>query len=173
MKQYLKQEVLNSDKLNYINVIKLLILNINLRFLFLLRLQFWLKSKGLTYIANCIKRKLVLNYGCFISSESRIGIGIKFPHPNGIVIGGNTIIGENCTIFQQVTFGGKILGDSKKGAYPQIASNVVIYSGAKLIGNIKIGNNVIIGANSVVNKDIPDYAVVGGVPGKIIKYITN
>lgn len=72
-------------------------------------------------------------------------------------------MGENCCINQQVTVG------AGKDGTPSIGSNVRIYSGAKIFGNITIGDDVIIGANTVVNKDIPSHSVVVGVPGKIIK----
>lgn len=73
--------------------------------------------------------------------------------------------GKNCKIFQQVTIGYN--GDEQ----PIIGDNVVVCCGAKIIGGVKVGNNVIIGANAVVCKDIPDNVVVAGVPAKIIKYI--
>jgi serine O-acetyltransferase len=65
----------------------------------------------------------------------------------------------------------KIIGDAKAGNYPKIKDNVVIFAGAKLIGNINVGEHSIIGANSVVNKNVPSNSVVAGVPAKIIKNI--
>ena len=91
-------------------------------------------------------------------------MGIQFPHPNGIVIGDSTIIGNNCIIYQQVTLGGRSIGDAQKGNYPSVGNNVVIFAGAKIIGGINIGDNVIVGANSVVNKDMPADSIVAGVP---------
>jgi serine O-acetyltransferase len=80
---------------------------------------------------------------------------------------------ENCTIYHQVTFGGKVIGDAQKGNYPIIGNNVTIFAGAKLIGNVRIGDNAIIGANSVVNKDVPENSVVAGVPAKVIKKLRH
>lgn len=77
-------------------------------------------------------------------------------------------IGENCNIGQGVTIG--IAGRGEKKGVPQIGNKVYIAPGAKIIGKIIIGNNVMIGANSVVTKDVPDNAVVAGVPAKIISY---
>lgn len=87
-----------------------------------------------------------------------------FSHFSGIVIG-CTCIGDNLTIFQGCTIGA-VLG---KGA-PILGKNVVMYAGAKIVGNVKIGNNVVVGANAVVVKDVPDNAVVVGVPAKIVSY---
>lgn len=75
-------------------------------------------------------------------------------------------IGDNCTIFQGVTTGQSF--SVKTLGLPIIGDNVVILAGAKVISNIKIGNNVVVAANSVVTKDVPDNFVVGGIPAKII-----
>ncbi len=76
----------------------------------------------------------------------------------GIVISGNASIGENCTIFHQVTIGVDEITDP--GAAPVIGNNVIIGAGAKIIGGITIGDHVKIGANAVVTKDVPDGATV-------------
>lgn len=73
-----------------------------------------------------------------------------------------TIIGKNCLIFQGVTIG---VGTS---GIPRIGDNVILSSGAKIIGGITIGNNVTIGANAVVTKDIPDNSIAVGIPAKVI-----
>lgn len=86
--------------------------------------------------------------------SKKIGGGLRIPHLNGIYIHGNATLGENCTILQQVTIGSnehKI--DYKKA--PQIGNRVYIGAGAKIIGNITIGDDVRIGANAVVTKDVP------------------
>jgi len=72
-------------------------------------------------------------------------------------------LGENCTVFQNVTIG------YNNGDKPTIGNNVIIYAGAVVIGGIRIGDNVIVGANSVVTKDVPSNCVVAGNPAKIIK----
>jgi len=78
------------------------------------------------------------------------------------------VIGKNCNISHQVTLGIANRGTHK--GVPIIGDNVYIGPGAKIIGDINIGNNVAIGANCVVTKDVPDNAVVVGVPGKVISY---
>ena len=88
----------------------------------------------------------------------------------GVVIHSKSGIGECCTIGQQVTIGG---GNSKYPGLPKIGNNVYIAKGAIVFGGITVGNNVTIGANAVVNKPIPDNAVVAGVPAEIIRLKNN
>lgn len=92
-----------------------------------------------------------LNYGAKFLSIPNLP-----HHLNGIIISHNAVIGENCTIFHQVTIG----SNGKDDFAPKIGNNVLIGAGAKIIGNVKIGNNVRIGANSVVTKDVPDNKTV-------------
>lgn len=82
----------------------------------------------------------------------------------GIVIGETTTIGDNCTIYHNSTLGGT--GKDKYKRHPDLGNNVIVGSGAKVLGPIKIGNNVKIGANSVVLKNIPDNVTVVGIPRK-------
>ena len=82
------------------------------------------------------------------------------------MIGETTIIGNNVTIYHGVTLGGTSLDKVKR--HPTVMDNVMIGSGAKILGNITIGSNTKIGANAVVTTDIPDDSVVVGVPGKCI-----
>jgi len=106
--------------------------------------------------------KFIYNYYLFThGSAIPFSTDIKgvptFPHGiKQIVITKDTIIGENCVIFQQVTIAGDFLPHSENFGSPVIGDNCYIYPGAKIIGNVLIGNNVIIGANVVVNQDIPD-----------------
>lgn len=95
-----------------------------------------------------------------------IGKGTKFGYGGmGVVIHSKTTIGRYCTICQQVTIGG---GNSKYPGLPVIGDNVYIAKGAIVFGGVKIGNNVTIGANAVVNTDIPDNATAAGVPAKVL-----
>ncbi len=98
--------------------------------------------------------------------------GIHFPHLFGIVVARPSTIGDNCWIYPNVTIGAKTLdtGDGKtKEHYPTIGENTVIYAGAVIVGSVKIGKNVTIGANSVVINDVPDNAIAVGIPAKVIK----
>jgi len=107
-------------------------------------------------------KKLSIKYGMVISLKAEIGKNFWIEHFNGVVIGRYSVIGDNCTVYQQVTIG------QSGGHSPVIGKNVTIYAGAKVVGNIKVGDNVIIGANAVVVKDLPDNCTAAGVPAKII-----
>lgn len=86
---------------------------------------------------------------------------LNFPHGiSGIFISGDAVIGDNCTIYQQVTIGSNMLIDSKGLGSPIIGNNVLIGAGAKIIGNVHVGNNCRIGANAVITKNIPAHSVV-------------
>lgn len=105
--------------------------------------------------------------GIEIHPGARIGKGLFIDHGMGVVIGETSIIGDNVTLFQGVTLGGT--GKEKGKRHPTIGDNVVIGSGAKVLGNITIGANSYIGANAVVVKDVPPNSTVVGVPGRITK----
>ncbi len=96
--------------------------------------------------------------------------GLVFPHPYGVIIHSETVIGENTVVMQQVTMGGKNLIDSI-GA-PTLGNHCYVGAGAKILGTVKVGNHVTIGANTVVTKDIPDGCVVVGVNQILKKKIT-
>ena len=111
-----------------------------------------------------IHRHHEIKYGIQVSFSNDIGGGLCFSHFSGIVIGCKKI-GDNLSVFQGCTIGA-VVG---KGV-PVLGNDVVMYAGAKIVGDVKIGNNVVVGANAVVVKDVPDNAVVVGVPAKIVSY---
>jgi serine O-acetyltransferase len=105
--------------------------------------------------------------GIEIHPGAKIGKGLFIDHGMGVVIGETSVIGDNVTIFQGVTLGGT--GKERGKRHPTIGNNVVIGTGAKILGDIKVGENVHIGANAVVIRDIPENSTVVGVPGRIAK----
>lgn len=111
-------------------------------------------------------RQLEFRFGISISYKTRIGSGFYIGHFGGIIVNSNVVIGKNCNISHLVTLGVSNRG-TRKGV-PTIGDNVYIGPGAKIIGNIIVGNHAAIGTNCVVTKDVPDNAVVVGVPGKVI-----
>ncbi|WP_248305088.1 serine O-acetyltransferase [Devosia sp. 1566] len=95
-----------------------------------------------------------------------IGQGIMLDHGTGLVIGETAVIGDNVSMLQNVTLGGT--GKSDQDRHPKIGNGVLIGAGAKVLGNIKIGDCSRIGAGSVVLKEVPPRVTVAGVPAKII-----
>jgi serine O-acetyltransferase len=134
------------------------------------RYQYWHKKRGI--ISGLLRRLFVLTYRFWsvvtasdIDLLAQIGGGLLIPHPNGIVIHPRAKIGVNCLIHQQVTIGE--LGKGGDGV-PVIEGHVNIYSGAKVLGPIRVGAHATIGANSLVFVGVPDKATVLGVPAKRI-----
>ncbi len=105
--------------------------------------------------------------GIEIHPGARIGRRFFIDHGMGIVIGETTEIGNDVLMYQGVTLGGT--GKEKGKRHPTIGNNVVIGTGAKILGNIRIGNFVKVGAGSVVVRPVPDYSTVVGVPGRIVR----
>ena len=105
--------------------------------------------------------------GIEIHPGAMIGRGLFIDHGMGVVIGETAIIGENVTLFQGVTLGGT--GKERGKRHPTIGNSVVIGTGAKVLGNITVGDESIIGANAVVIRDVPEHSTVVGVPGRIAK----
>jgi len=101
-----------------------------------------------------------------INPAARIGIGIMLDHGTGIVIGETATIGDNCSLLQGVTLGGT--GKETGDRHPKIGNNVLISAGAKVLGNIRVGNCSRIGAGSVVLKEVPPERTFAGVPAKDI-----
>lgn len=106
--------------------------------------------------------------GMELPNRAEIGKGLYIPHTGGIYIHCGVKIGDYCNLSQQVTIG--VGGRGEKQGCPQIGDRVYIAPGAKIFGPIKIGNDVAIGANAVVTKDLPDNAVAVGIPAKVINY---
>lgn len=107
-------------------------------------------------------------YASDISCKAKIGRYFHVMHGQDIVIGSDVVIGENCKVFNSVTFGNKDTEDPSCNAQPTIGNNCVIGTGAKLLGGILVGDNVRIGANAVVINDVPSNAIAVGVPARVI-----
>ncbi len=107
--------------------------------------------------------------GVEIHPGASIGHGFFIDHGMGVVIGETSEIGDYVTLFQGVTLGGT--GKEKGKRHPTLGNHVVVGSGAKVLGNIRIGDSVKIGANSVVLRSVPSNSTVTGIPGRVVKSI--
>ncbi|TFF87989.1 MAG: serine O-acetyltransferase [Promethearchaeota archaeon] len=125
---------------------------------------FW--SIGMPFVPRYLSEISREITGIEIHPGAKIGSEFFIDHGGGVVIGETAEIGNNVTIYQGVVLGGTTTKQIKR--HPTLGNNIVVGTGAKLLGPITIGNNVKIGANSVVIKDIPANSVVVGVPGRII-----
>lgn len=135
--------------------------------MFFYRQARWLYIHHIPLLPKLFELLIFLFYNCKVPYQAEIGKGTKLGYGGiGVVIHRDCKIGDFCTISQQVTLGG---GNSRYPGVPSIGDRVYIAKGAIVFGGITIGNNVEIGANAVVNKPIPDDAVVAGVPAKIIR----
>ncbi|MCL9634665.1 serine acetyltransferase [Bacillus zanthoxyli] len=130
---------------------------------FLYRLGSWFYKRKLRPLASIIASLNTKLHSCDISPAAEIGEGIVMHHSVGIVIGPGVKIGNKLNIFQNTTLGTR--GDGK---YPQLGDNVALFSGCAVVGGITVGNDVKIGANSVVIEDIPSYSTAVGAPARII-----
>jgi serine O-acetyltransferase len=141
------------------------------------RYNFWLRTcryaRGhavLRYtvypFARLMHGHLTYRMGISIPPATEIGSGFYIGHFGGIVVSCHAVIGRNCNISQGVTIGRANRGRNK--GYPVLGDNVYIGPGAVIAGSVRVGNNVAIGANCVVTSDVPDDAVVVGIPGRVI-----
>lgn len=101
--------------------------------------------------------------GSDIDVGVRFGLNLRLPHPAGVVIHRDVVIGDDCMVMQQVT-----LGQLARGGLPRIGSHVYVGCGAKVLGPVKIGDGARVGANAVVLHDVPAGATAVGVPAKIV-----
>jgi serine O-acetyltransferase len=128
-------------------------------------------------VARLIFQHCIYKYGVEIAPRTQIGPGLHIGHFGGILVSNAAKIGRNCNLSHEVTIGLSSRGE--RAGVPTLGDNVYIGPGAKIFGAITIGNNVAIGANAVVTHDVPDNAVVAGIPAKIISikgsqgYIAN
>lgn len=104
--------------------------------------------------------------GIEIHPGATIGVGVFIDHGMGVVIGETAIIGDYCLIYQNATLGGT--GKESGKRHPTLGNNVVVGTGAKVLGNINIGDRVRIGAGSIVLQNVPSDCTVVGVPGRIV-----
>ena len=131
------------------------------------RISHWLTSRGVPFLPRAISQLARWLTGVEIHPSAKIGTGFFIDHGMGVVVGETAEIGDYVTLFQGVTLGGT--GKERGKRHPTLGNHVVVGAGAKILGGITIGDNVKIGANSVVLKNVAANSTVIGVPGRVIK----
>ncbi|WP_447979768.1 serine O-acetyltransferase [Candidatus Nitrospira bockiana] len=131
------------------------------------RLAHWLWTHRVPFLPRAISQLARLLTGIEIHPAATIGKGFFIDHGAGVVIGETAEIGDYVTLFQGVTLGGT--GKERGKRHPTLGNHVVVGAGAKILGGIRIGDNVKVGANSVVLKSVPPNSTVIGVPARVIK----
>lgn len=128
------------------------------------RLGHTLKRWGIPFLPAVCRRLSIAFCGIDILPQAEIGGGCYIPHGVGLVIGGASVVGEDCTLLQGVT-----LGEARfdSDACPRVGSRVTIGAGAKLLGAITVGDEAFIGAGAVVLEDVPPRHLAVGVPARV------
>ncbi len=137
-----------------------------LQALWLHRFAHWLNHLGLPFFPRLISHLSRFFTGIEIHPGAQIGRGVFIDHGMGVVIGETAIVGDYALIYQGVTLGGT--GKESGKRHPTLGDHVIVGTGAKVLGNIQLGNNARIGAGSVVLRDVPADCTVVGVPGRIV-----
>lgn len=127
----------------------------------------WWYKRGHKFIARWISQHARRKTGIEIHPGATIGKGLFIDHGMGVVIGETTEIGDNCTIYQNVTLGGT--GKEHGKRHPTLGDNVLVGAGAKVLGPFRVGDNARIAAGAVVLNPVPDDATAVGVPARIVK----
>ncbi len=127
----------------------------------------WFYNHNHKFIARFISQRSRHKTGIEIHPAAKIGKGLFIDHGMGVVIGETTVIGDNCTIYQNVTLGGTGKDTGKR--HPTLGNNVLVGSGAKVLGPFKVGDNARIAAGAVVLSEVPANATAVGVPARIVK----
>ncbi len=130
------------------------------------RVAHWLWRGGREPLALFFQNRMSTCFGVDIHPAARMGRGIMLDHATGLVIGETAVVGNNVSILQSVTLGGT--GKDEGDRHPKICDGVLISAGAKILGNICVGEGAKVGAGSVVLENVPAHTTVAGVPAKVV-----
>lgn len=126
------------------------------------RIAHWLWNNGRTLLAVHLQNRISEAFGVDIHPAARIGKGILMDHATSVVIGETAVVGDNVSMLHEVTLGGT--GKASGDRHPKVHRDVLIGAGAKILGNVEVGEGAKIGAGSVVLADVPPHSTVAGVP---------
>lgn len=131
------------------------------------RIAHWLYCHHCKFLARWISQIAKRRTGVEIHPAATIGRRLVIDHGTGIVIGATAEIGDDCLLYQGVTLGGT--GAQREKRHPTLGNNVMVGSGAKVLGPFRVGDNARIAANSVVLREVPPNSTVVGVPGRVVR----
>ncbi|PTO51481.1 serine acetyltransferase [Vibrio splendidus] len=159
----------NSDEL--FEQLRWFLVNHTLHLVFLIR--FGQSLGGIPFIGKVLglitEYIIRVIYSSDISLKAKLGKGLVIIHGHDIVIGADVVLGNNCKIFNGVTLGNKDISLTSKGNQPNVGDNVTLSTGSKVLGNVFISNNVVIGANSVVLKNCEAHSTYVGIPARKVR----
>ncbi len=127
----------------------------------------WFFNHNMKFIARYLSQRNRHKSGIEIHPAAQLGKGVFIDHGMGVVIGETTVVGDNCTIYQNVTLGGT--GKDVGKRHPTLGNNVLVGSGAKVLGPFTVGDNARIAAGAVVLSEVPANATAVGVPARIVR----
>ncbi len=127
----------------------------------------WFLNHGMPFVARWISQRAARKTGIEIHPGAQIGRRVTIDHGMGVVIGETAVVGDGCTIYQGVTLGGT--GKDKGKRHPTLGKNVLVGSGAKVLGPFTVGDNARIAAGAVVLSEVPSDATAVGVPAQVVR----
>ena len=130
------------------------------------RVSHWLWHQGRATLALHMQSRISEVFGCDIHPAARIGSGVFIDHATGVVIGETTVVADDVSILQSVTLGGN--GKESGDRHPKIARGVLLSVGAKVLGNIRVGEGAKVAAAAVVLHEVPAHTAVAGVPARVV-----
>ena len=130
------------------------------------RVANWLWLQGRRSLALLMQSRASMKFGVDIHPAATFGSGIMLDHATSLVVGETAVVGNQVSILQSVTLGGT--GKEHGDRHPKISDGVLISAGAKILGNIRVGEGAKVGAGSVVLRDVPAHTTVAGVPAKVV-----
>ncbi len=150
------------------SALEVVLLYPGIKAIFFHRISHFLYQKSVPFFPRAISELSRFLTGIDIHPGAKIGKNLIIDHGMGVVIGETAEIGDHCLIYHGVTLGGVDLNPVKR--HPTLGNHVVVGAGAKILGNIRIGDRARIGANSVVIREVPDDCTATGIPAKIVNH---